>query len=154
MKKESTRQFGLYALGIAAMFIGGFLMLVVFGATTYQRTVDLQDENYHTREVLSYLATSLKADQATQIYEAEIDGRQVLVINVGDTGYANRIYVNDGNLVEDFGRIGSSLDPENASVITTNEKFEISHVNNLLVISTDEGDVKVNVRNDEVSAHE
>ena len=41
MNTSRSSPLGLYVIGIAALFLAGFLMLVIFGAQTYRNTVSV-----------------------------------------------------------------------------------------------------------------
>ena len=45
MKKEHRSPIGLYTIGVAALFLAGFFLLVVFGAQSYRNTVAGQNGN-------------------------------------------------------------------------------------------------------------
>ena len=79
---KKTSPLGLYSIGIAALFLLGFFLLV-------------------------------DGDSA------------VLVIADGDTGYASRLYLSDGCLVEDYNEIDAPLDPEDAQTIGETGVFTV-----------------------------
>ena len=59
MKREGTSPLGLYTIGIAALFLAGFFLLVVFGAQSYRDTVGGQNRNGEARAELAYLAAAV-----------------------------------------------------------------------------------------------
>ena len=128
MKRSKTPSAGLFTVGIAALFLLGFLLLVIFGAQTYRHTVGSQYGNNDTRAVLSYLSAVVKANDVNgAISMVETDGMQVLVLE-DSSGYAMRIYCKDGNLLEDYGPADSPLAPEAAQVIAPNKVFEVTMI--------------------------
>ena len=143
-REKNSVSMGLFTLGIATLFIGGLLMLVVFGAVTYRSVVGLQQGNDHTRALSAYLLTAV-SERATDPIRVEqsADG-QVLVIAEPDTGYAVRIYCHDGMLVEDYARDGSALNPQSANPLGENAVFAVREAaDGLLSITTDAGEVFV-----------
>ena len=150
MKKNKDTNISnvLFTLGIATLFLGGFLLLVVFGATSYRNIVDSQDDNNHTRELMSFLSTTLSANKYNEIYtysDAAVDSK-VLVIVDDDGTHAVRIYNYDNNLVADYGSKDGQLWPQDANIIGNNSVFKIRQIHNeLLEIETDLGKVYANV---------
>ena len=151
-KKRTASGTGFAAIGTAALFLAGFLLLVVFGARSFRDAARTQSLNGADRAVLSYLATSVKGnDTAGAVRVLETEEGQVLSLSDGDSGYALRIYRRGNDLVEDFAREGAELDPERAEIIGQTETFEISCGDGLLEIVTDAGRVLLHVRSGEGS---
>ena len=142
---------GVYTIGIAALFLAGFLLLVVFGAQSFRNAVAVQNGNMETRAILSYLATCVKAnDTAGAVSVEDTEYGPALIVADGDTGFALRIYRFEGRLVEDFARVGAALAPEEAEVIGATDTFAIEEIGDgLLAADTDEGRVLLYVRSGE-----
>ena len=151
MKRSDKSPLGLYTIAIAALFLAGFFVLVLFGALTYRHTVEARDVNYGTRDLCSYISASVMANDSEEGVRVE-DSRygQVLVLTQkgsGSVSWAVRIYRYGGNLVEDFARSGSPLSPESAQPIGECSVFTVSEKKTgLLEITTDSGTVLVNAR--------
>ena len=64
MRKERHFSLGFYTIGVAALFLAGFFLLVVFGAQSYRNTVKGQNGNMQSRALQSYLSTTVKAYDA------------------------------------------------------------------------------------------
>ena len=103
MNKNRHAGLGLYTIGIAALFLAGFFLLVVFGAQSYRSTVGGQNRNMQSRALLSYLSTTVKGYDAEGAVGIDEDGEvgKVLILREGRSGYALRIYRADGMLVEE-----------------------------------------------------
>lgn len=143
MKQGERSPLGLYTIGIAALFLAGFFLLVVFGAQSYRNTVAGQDGNDETRALLSYLATVFRAnDTAGAVSVEEGEYGQTLIVADGDTGYALHIYRYEGSLVEEYAALSSPLSPEGAQIIAPTEKFELRWLSDkVLAAETDAGRV-------------
>lgn len=149
MNKTDRSPLGLYMIGIAALFLAGFFLLVVFGAQSYRNAVSGQTGNMHTRALLSYLSTCVKAnDEADGVSVTESEDGQVLVVADGTTGYALRIYRHDGALLEDYAKIDAPLAPDAAQVIGATEVFEAELEDDLLYVTTDAGHVMLRLRSE------
>ena len=148
MKREGTDPLGLYTIGIAALFLAGFFLLVVFGAQSYRDTVTGQERNGATRAQLAYLAAAVKGcDSAGAVHIREGQDGQILVLDDGESGYAIRIYRYGDTLVEDYGASDSDLRPEDAQKIGETQVFIIeTPLMGLLRITTDAGSVLLYLR--------
>ncbi len=110
MKKQRSDMTGFCTLGIYALLLAGALLLVLFGAGIYQKTVASREENEASRAVLSYLSMTLRNHdhQRAAVVEPGPEGDMlVLTDQVGDSAYVTRIYLLDGELVEEFSRAGT-----------------------------------------------
>ena len=131
---------------IAVLFLV-ILMLVVFSAVSYQRSVEKQDANNNTRAVLSYVITAVKASESGRVTVEDQDGIRVLTIEDPSTGYGQQIFHKDGKVQETYGRLGTSLRTDDALVIGEAGRFEMSWLqDNLLEIRTEAGTSCVHVR--------
>ena len=142
MRKERHLSLGFYTVGVAALFLAGFFLLVVFGAQSYRNTVKGQNGNMQSRALLSYLSTTVKAydaaDAVSLTEEPEVG--QVLALADGSSGYALRIYRKDGMLLEDYAA-------EEAQRLGMTERFEAEKLpGNLLKLRTDAGSVLLHLR--------
>ena len=142
-------------LAIAVLFLAGSLLLVIFGAQSYQKTVAGQDGNMSKRTLTSYFYTVVR-DYDTRgaiTVEDSVYG-PVLVIADGDSGYALRLYrrtTDTGNeLMEDLAPLGEPLTPESAQVIGQTEVFSIEEQEDgLITVRTDEGSILLHIRSAE-----
>lgn len=147
-KDKKTSPLGLYSIGIAALFLIGFFLLLIFGAQNYRGAVAAQHANDDSRVLLSYVSTCLKSCDGEGCVEIRQDGdSSVLVIADGDTGFASRLYLLDGKLVEEYAETDAPLDPENAEIIGETGVFLVEEVQDgLLAVTTDAGKSYVYVR--------
>ena len=150
MKEKQTSPLGLYSIGIAALFLLGFFLLVVFGAQNYRNAVAAQHANNDTRVLLSYVSTCIKGSDAADCVQIREEGDStVLIIADGDSGYASRLYLADGALVEDYSEVGSPLNPDEAEVIGQTSVFRVEEVQDgLLAVTTDAGRSLVYLRSE------
>ena len=152
MKGEKGSPLGYYTIGIAALFLAGFLLLVVFGAQGYRNVVAGQNGNMHSRALLSYLSTTVKGyDEAGAVSVREDASLgPVLSLADGDSGYAVRIYQQNGALLEDYAAADTPLNPVEAQHIGETGLFEAElSSSGLLTLYTDAGSVLVHLRSTE-----
>jgi len=148
MQQRERSPLGGYMIGIAALFLAGFLLLVIFGAGIYRHISAGQRENYTTRSLASYISTCVKAnDTAGGVRKESSPYGDVLVVTEGSTGYAFRIYRYEGELVEDFARAEAPLAPESAQVIGATELYTVEYAaEDLLAVTTDAGRTMIHLR--------
>lgn len=148
MKQQSFRT-GFYTIGIAALFLVGFLLLVLFGARSYQNTVEMQTRNNDTRALLSYVSARVRAgDSAGAIRIANSTYGDLLTIADTD-GYETRIYLYDGALVEEYAAADAPLAPETAQAIGSAHHFSVRTAENQrLFVTTDAGTVCMHLRSE------
>ena len=149
MRKEQHSPVGFYTIGVAALFLAGFFLLVVFGAQSYRNTADGQNGNMQSRALLSYLSTTVKAYDAAEAISLTEDPEvgRVMVLADGNSGYAVRIYHRDGILLEDYAAADTALRPEEAQQIGETRQFEAEMLpGNVLKLKTDAGSVLLHLR--------
>lgn len=141
-------------VGVAALFLAGFFLLVVFGAQSYRGTVDARSGNMDNRALLAYLSTIAKANDTENAFSLRRDPvmGDVLVIADGESGYATHLYRADGALMEDYCRIGAELSPERSQRIAETGRFEIMAGDGLITVVTDAGRVLIHLRSGEAAA--
>lgn len=142
--KTEKSTLGYFTIGIVALFLVGFFLLVMFGAKSYRDTANGQSGNMDTRAQLAYLLTTLRAnDTAGAVTVAGTEQEPVLIVRDGDSGYAFRIYRHAGHLVEDFAPADDPLRPEEALSIGATETLRVTRTGDVLCITTDAGSVLV-----------
>lgn len=149
MKSKTGSPLGLYMIGVAALFLVGFFLLVVFGAQSYRDTVAGQRGNMDVRVLSSYLSTSVRAyDAAGGVRVLREEGDELRLAD-GDTGYSLRIYLSNGALVEQYCRDNAARDPDSAQIIGATETFAVEEVGeDVLRLTTDAGEILIRVRSE------
>ena len=145
---KKTSPLGLYSIGIAALFLLGFFLLVVFGAQNYRGAVTAQHANDDSRVLLSYVSTCLSSCDEAGCVQIRKDGDSaVLVIADGDTGYASRLYPSNGRLEQSHDENDAPQDPQHAQTIAETGVFTVEEkAEGLLAVTTDAGTSYVYVR--------
>ncbi len=144
---QSTQSTSYFTIGTVALFLVGFLLLVFFGAHIYRDTVAGQYGNMDTRSQLSYLVTTVRDNDTRGAVTVEGAAEApILVVRDGTSGYAFRIYLHDGQLIEDFAETDAPLSPEAGQVIGETETFDVKKDGARLHIATDAGAVFVYLR--------
>lgn len=128
-------------IGIAAIFLAGFFLLVIFGAQSYRNTVAGQEENMNRRALQSALSAAARACDRSGAVTVRREGAYapVLVIADGESGYATLIYHSDGKLMEDYARLDAEPSPERSQLIGETASFALDNRDGLIELRTDAG---------------
>ena len=148
LKQREKNPILILSIGVVALFLIGFLLLVVFGAKSYRADVDSQYDSMDSRGLTAYIVASVKAnDRRGAVSVEDSDYGQVLVVTDDEAGYSLRYYRYDGQLVEDFARTGTPLAPEDAEPIAPTEIFSVERENDdVLYVTTDAGRTLLHIR--------
>lgn len=141
MKWNEKKKFAWNAVLVTVFFLGCFLVLILFATGVYRAIADGHESNNRKRALLSYLLTVSRVNES-DITEREGKYGEMLVISDGDTGYAVRIYMYEGHLVEDYEKPAGPLYPDAADPIAETDVFEITAVSDdLFAVKTSAGTV-------------
>jgi hypothetical protein len=154
MKHGGRNPTPAFTLGVVALFLSGFLLLVVFGAGIFRKTVDRQYANMDGRGLTAYLAANVRAqDRAGAVSAGTCEYGPLLTVTDRENGFVLRFYRYEGSLVEDLAPVGSPLFPKDAQAIAPTARFEIEEPEKgLFAVYTDAGRTLLNVRSGEEAA--
>lgn len=106
----------LFVLSLFCVFALASVILILFGADIYKKTVASMNANYATRTSATYLTEKIRqSDVCDSVYIDDSAGYQRLVMTreIDGLTYATSLYEYDGYLYELFARTDISL-PEDA----------------------------------------
>jgi hypothetical protein len=133
----------LFVLSLFCLFSLSSVVLILFGADIYKKTVSSMDSNYASRTSVAYITEKIRqSDQYDSIYIDDSLGYERLMMTQDINGYtyATSLYEYDGFLYELFARtdIDLPIDAGQQVIAIENLKFELV-TNSLLKIDyTDE----------------
>ena len=141
MKKDRTFSAAFfYSIGIFALFLAGFLMLVLFGARSYRAAAETQESASRFRALTSYLSAAAAGSGGA--YKDTWEGGDLLVIPDGDSGYGLLVFRTDEGLSEQYCQLSGAPDPAASRVIAETAAFSVSQPSpRLLAVQTDAGTV-------------
>ncbi len=135
-----------FSLALFVLMLGCVLILAVFGAQVYRALTETQSRNNAVRASLSYVAACLLAadeDRAVSVKPGP-QGDALILADAGqDTGYETRIYVYDGQLMEEYAEKQSDFDPASAQAVARTDTFTVMVDGPLVSVTTDQGTVRV-----------
>ena len=150
MKRIRGAYTGLFTIGITALFFAGFMLLIIFGAQSYQSIVERQDSNMSSRASLSYIAACVRAYDTEGAVDIRATGYgDTLVLAEAGTDYGLFIYLHDGHLMEQYVALDSDPDAERAELICDTDVFTVTEKQpGLLSVSTDDGSILLHQRSE------
>ena len=129
----------LFLLSLFCVFAISSVILILFGADIYQKTVSQMDNNYTTRTSIAYLTEKIRqSDSADSIVISQYDGTDVLMLttDIDGTTYATSLYEYDGYLYELFSRTDIELPLDAGQPVMEIKKLCFKKCNdNLLKVS-------------------
>ena len=135
-----------FSLALFVLMLGCVLVLAAFGAQVYRALTENQSRNNGVRASLSYVAARLRAadeDGAVSILPGPQGDALILADTGEETGYETRIYVFDGQLMEEYTACQSDFDPSMAQAVARTDTFVVEMESGLVSVTTDQGTVRV-----------
>jgi hypothetical protein len=110
----------LFVLSLFCLFAVSSVILILFGADVYKKTVSSMDTNYAERTSIAYITEKIRrGDIYNSIYIDESEGYERLMMSQDIDGvtYATALYEYDGYLYELFSRTDISLLPDSGEQV-------------------------------------
>lgn len=132
------------ALALFAGIVAVLLMLVTVGSRSYAAAEASQSKTRAQRTALSYVFSRVRAaDMQNGVALANgAEGAALILRDFTQTGvYETRIYLYQGNLVEEYAAESAPYAPENALVIAPASSFSVTLKDGFLTAETEQGRV-------------
>lgn len=141
----------VFVLLLFAVFAGSILMVLLFGASAYERIVSSGQAAYDERTAVQYIAAKIRHnDEADSVYvgsfsskdDAEADDIDTLYLKlqIEEDAYYTKIYYYDGYLREILCAEDGGLSPEDGNEILAVKGLQMSMDNNLIKIQVENKD--------------
>jgi hypothetical protein len=147
MRNENKRHMIdiLFVLSLFCVFAISSVVLILFGADIYKKTVSRMDSNYASRTSVAYITEKIRqSDQYDSIMIDDSQGYERLMMTQEIDGltYATSLYEYDGYLYELFARtdIELPIDAGQQVIAISGLKFELLSDSLLKIDYTDESD--------------
>ncbi len=102
----------LFVLSLFCVFAASSVLLILFGADVYKKTVSQMDSNYTSRTSIAYITEKIRqSDTSDSIHITSQGDTQILMLTNTIQGipYATSLYEYDGYLYELFARTDIEL---------------------------------------------
>lgn len=150
-QKEQNRNTALPATALYALLLVCVLALTAFGANIYGAVTAAHNAGSAQRAALSYLCVRLRAaDEAGAVTVTTGPEGDALILAepLAQSGYATRIYLWQGQLVEDYAPADSAFAPANAQPIAKTAAFTATVEGNLVRVHTEQGSAVVHLHSE------
>lgn len=140
---------GLFSGLLMLVFLAMLMLALVVGVTTYQRVANAQFASNEARlgkQLIANNVRSLDGADTVKIGRGPEGPSLVLLEDVGNQTVETRIYLVNGQVVEEYSFAGAPYDPEKAVKLVDSSKFLINKTPELLTIETDQGIAEVALR--------
>ena len=129
----------LFVLSLFCVFASSSVLLIIFGADIYKKTVHQMDSNYSSRTSIAYITEKVRqSDTCDSIQITSQDGTSILMMTstINDITYATSLYEYDGYLYELFSRTDIELPLDAGQPVMELHNLSFSQLTpNLLKIS-------------------
>lgn len=102
----------LFVLSLFCVFAISSVLLILFGADIYKKTVQQMDSNYTSRTSIAYITEKIRqSDTSNAIHITSQNDTQILMLinEINGVSYATSLYEYDGYLYELFARTDIEL---------------------------------------------
>lgn len=145
-KGPSTRVFTLVLLGV---FFVVLMTGLAAGVAMYQAVANNQIDTNKARMQAGLLASNIHANDALNVIgtgNGPEGNALVLSSSVDEDAYEMRIYLYEGQIVQEYSVKGASYTPARAQPLFESSKFSFEQYGNLLIIRTDQGATNIALR--------
>ncbi len=146
-KVANTRTFTIVLLAVFFIILMSGLAI---GVAMYQAVANNQLETNAARMQAGLLASNVHSNDTASALGAGNgpEGRALVLTEHGDDGdsYEMRMYLYNGNIVQEYSTAGSAYNPERAQALLASTTFDFELHGELLVIYTDQGATNVALR--------
>lgn len=147
---EEKRNTGhVFTALLFAVFIMVLLIGIIAGTKVYNSLNTIQTSANNSRLGVSLLANTIRGnDAASAVATGEgPEGRSLVLREVLESGtYETRIYLYQGNVVQEYTLEGSAYTPERATQIVASDTFSFSYESGLLTVTCDQGTSQIALR--------
>ncbi|MCI9129596.1 MAG: DUF4860 domain-containing protein [Eggerthellaceae bacterium] len=148
-KSAEARTKGIAPVLLFALFMIILLTTLICGLSAYAAEVNRSDASKESRIAAGALTNMVRgADSEGCISSADGPEGKALVLldRTSSDVFETRIYLYDGNLVQEQVIEGAKYDPEGAVPMFETDTFSFQLTGNLLTLTTDSGSVDVDLR--------
>ena len=139
----------IFTVILFSIFVISLLLAIYAGTGIYRSIASTRDTSDATRLGLNLIANNVHATDATGGIAAGTgpEGRSLVLVEHLDSGtYETRIYLYQGNVVEEYALAGAAYTPAKAAKIASSSQFSYTYENGLLIVTTDQGSIDIALR--------
>lgn len=142
---------GVFVLLLFAVFAGSILLVLLFGASAYEKIVSSGQAAYDERTGVQYIAAKIRHnDEADSVYAGSFSSKEdpkadeintlYLKLQTEEEEYYTKIYYYDGYIREILCTEDGGLSPEDGNEILAAKGLQLTKQGNLVYIKVDNED--------------
>lgn len=139
----------VFTVALLAVFFIVLMTGLAAGVSMYQAVANNQIDTNRARMQAGLLASNVHANDAFNAIGTNQgpEGRALILSETVDSEtYEMRIYLYQGNIVQEYSLAGSEFTPARAQPLIESSTFDFEQHGNLLIIKTDQGATNVALR--------
>lgn len=139
---HSRNYFVVFEIALFIMIIGLLMVTLGSGVNVYRNISDARFNDEQNRTGLTLIANSVHITDTIDAVGVGTgpEGQALVLTELFSTGaYETRIYLYQGNIVEEYAVAGTPYTPERATPLVESDTFSFTYANNLLSVNTAHG---------------
>lgn len=144
---------GLFSGLLMMVFLAILLLALFLGVSVYQHVATAQlasDQGRLGKQLLANNIRSKDGSGTVRIGNGP-EGRSLVLVEELESGtYETRIYLSNGQIVQEYAFAGAAYNPDKAIKLVDSSKFLISYDSGLVTIVTDQGASEIALRSMQV----
>lgn len=147
--KAGKNRAALFSGLLMLVFLGILLLALFTGVTIYQHVANAQLSSDQNRLGTQVIANNIRSKDGSGMVRIGTgpEGRSLVLVEELETGnYETRIYLTNGQIVQEYAFAGAAYNPDKAVKLVDSSKFLISYDSGLVTIVTDQGASEIALR--------
>lgn len=140
-----------FSLLLFSVFVVVDLLALVSGTSSYGSLTKMQAKNDASIMTLGPIVSAVRANDTENGVRKSSDAPEgealVLVESDSEGTYETRIYLYEGNIMQEYALAGSPYTPSKATVLAQSSTFSFTYDDGLLTVATDAGTTQIALRN-------
>ncbi|MBQ9021968.1 MAG: DUF4860 domain-containing protein [Eggerthellaceae bacterium] len=143
---HSRNYFVIFEIALFIIIVGLLMFTLGSGVNVYRNISDQRWNDEQSRTGLTLIANSVHITDTIDAVGVGVgpEGQALVLTELFSTGaYETRIYLHEGNIVEEYAMAGTPYTPERATPLVESDFFDFSYSNNLLTVNSAHGSEKI-----------
>lgn len=136
----------IFMSALFVMFVAVLLVAMWMNVTSFKAVEASRQADNYDRSTLSLIVSTVRAndrEDGVAVGKGPEGASLVLVEHGEERDYETRIYLYEGNIVEEYAVASDPYTPKKASVVAASSVFSFTYEDRLLSVTTDQGTAKV-----------
>lgn len=139
---HARNYFVVFEIALFVLIIGMLMITLGAGVGVYRNISETRWADEQNRTGLTLIANSVHITDTIDAIGVGVgpEGQSLVLTELFSTGaYETRIYLYQGNIVEEYAVAGAPYTPERATPLVESDVFSFAYANNLLSVNTTHG---------------